>query len=61
MLDKLAEGMNPKTAKAIKIAAIVAVALAGAIVAGVVLYKVGAFQEGVEVVEEITETAAQAA
>jgi hypothetical protein len=61
MLNKLAEKMNPKTAKAIKIGTIVVIALAGAVVTGVVLYKMGLIGNGLETVEELTETAAQAA
>lgn len=61
MLNKLAEGMNPRTIKAIKIGAIVVAALAGAVVTGVVLYKMGLVGNGIEVTEELVTTAAEAA
>ena len=61
MLNKLAEQMNPKTVKAIKIGAIAVAALAGALVTGVVLYKMGLIGSGVDIVEDVVETAAQAA
>jgi high-affinity Fe2+/Pb2+ permease len=61
MLDKLAGQMNPKTAKAIKIGTIAVAVVAGAVVTGVVLYKLGLVGNTAEAVEEIVETAAQAA
>jgi len=61
MLNKLASQMTPQTVKAIKIGAIAVAALAGAVVTGVVLYKMGLIGNGLEVVEDVVETAAQAA
>ncbi len=60
MFEKIAGQMNPKTIRTIKIATIVVCVAAGAVVAGVVAYKLGVIGQA-EVVEEIVETAVQTA
>jgi len=61
MLNELAVKMDPKAIKVIKIGTIAVLALTGAVVAGVVLYKMGLIGNGVEFVEDVVETAASAA
>lgn len=59
MFEKIAGQMDPKTIRTIKIATILVCVTAGAVVAGVVAYKMGII--GGEVVEEVVEAAVQTA
>jgi len=60
MLEKLTAKMTPKTIATIKVGAVVVGAVAGAVVVGYVLYRLGYLPSGGEIVE-VADTAAQAA
>lgn len=61
MLDKIAANMNPQTVKIVKISAIAVGVVAGAVVTGLLLYKFGVIGNTTDVLEEVMDTAAQAA
>jgi len=56
MFSKLSTNMSPKAIKAVKVSAVVVGIVAGALVTGYILYRLGVIPSG-EIVEELGETA----
>lgn len=56
MFSKLSTNMSPKAIKAVKVSAVVVGIVAGALVTGYILYRLGVIPSA-EIVEELGETA----